>query len=219
MGHIINNTYSWRRLKTMNNYFPWAAPTSTIELLRRCMWRVPAIASMMLALFLLGSMSTAQAAKFVCSITSVSPVAPKAGDGVTFEGTATGGGFPYNFTWDFGDGNSSVDTNIAEAGASSVTNTYAAGTYTVTMTVNGKLNGRKQSTCKVKGQLPTVTVEVGPAGGNPPDVTTPDTQTNDEGDTVSLQIDATDDPGDTLTYSAGGLPANLSINARTAPTQ
>lgn len=200
----------------MNNYFLWAVPTSTIELLRRCMWKVPAIAHIMLALFLLGGMSTAQAAKFNCSITSVSPAAPNEGDVVTFEGIATGGGAPYNFTWDFGDGNSSADPNnpIAEVGTSSVTNVYAAaGTYTVTMTVNGKLNGKKQSTCKIKGQLPTATVEVRSVGGNPPVVTNPGTQTNDEGDTVSLQIGAADDPGDILTYSATGLPANLSINA------
>ena len=201
----------------MNNYCPWVVPTSTIEFLRRCAWKVSAIASMTLALFLMGGMSTAQAAKFNCSITSVSPAAPNAGDVVTFEGTATGGGFPYNFTWNFGDGSTSVDTDIPESGTSSVINTYEiAGSYTVTMTVNGKLNTKKQSTCKIKGQLPMVMVEVGPAGGNnPPGVTNPGPQTNDEGDTVSLQIGATDDPGDTLAYSATGLPANLSINSNT----
>ncbi|MGB5180123.1 MAG: putative Ig domain-containing protein, partial [Gammaproteobacteria bacterium] len=179
---------------------------------------MPAIANLLLALFLLGGMSTAQAAKFNCSITSVSPADPTEGEAVTFEGTATDGGSPYNFTWDFGDGSSSVDTGVAEGGTSSVTNTYTtADTYTVTMTVNGKLNGRKQSTCKLKGQLPTATVVVGPAGGNnPPVVTNPGTQTNDEGDTVSLSINATDDdPGDILDYSASGLPANLGIDAST----
>jgi len=55
----------------------------------------------------------------------------------------------------------------------------------------------------------------GGGGNNPPVVTNPGTQTNNEGDTVSLQIDATDDPGDTLSYSATGLPANLNINANT----
>ena len=38
-------------------------------------------------------------------------------------------------------------------------------------------------------------------------------QTNDEGDTVALDIDATDDdPGDTLVYTATGLPPGLTIN-------
>ena len=38
-------------------------------------------------------------------------------------------------------------------------------------------------------------------------------QTNDEGDTVTLDIDATDtDPGDVLVYSATGLPPGLTIN-------
>ena len=48
-----------------------------------------------------------------------------------------------------------------------------------------------------------------------PEVTVPDDQTNDEGDTVSLPIAATDPDGDPLTYSATGLPDGLSINAST----
>lgn len=36
-----------------------------------------------------------------------------------------------------------------------------------------------------------------------------------EGDTVSVQVTASDDPGDTLTYSATGLPPTLSINSST----
>jgi hypothetical protein len=50
----------------------------------------------------------------------------------------------------------------------------------------------------------------------PPDVTDPGTQTNDEGDEVNLQIQATDlDAGDTLTYAAENLPPGLTINAAT----
>jgi hypothetical protein len=45
-------------------------------------------------------------------------------------------------------------------------------------------------------------------------VTAPANQTNKEGDTVSLQVSATTSSG-TLTYSASGLPAGLSINAAT----
>lgn len=40
-------------------------------------------------------------------------------------------------------------------------------------------------------------------------------QTNDEGDSVSLSTGATDADGDSLTYSASGLPSGLSINTST----
>ena len=53
-------------------------------------------------------------------------------------------------------------------------------------------------------------------GGNTVTVTSPGTQTGTVGTAVSLQIHATDSAsGQTLTYSAGGLPAGLSINAAT----
>ena len=55
----------------MNNahHRSWAAPTSTFELQKRCLRIMPAIASMMLALFLLGGMSTAQAELTINSAT------------------------------------------------------------------------------------------------------------------------------------------------------
>jgi hypothetical protein len=43
----------------------------------------------------------------------------------------------------------------------------------------------------------------------------PGDQTNTEGDTVSLQLSATDANNSTLTYQASGLPAGLSINTST----
>jgi len=49
-----------------------------------------------------------------------------------------------------------------------------------------------------------------------PEITSPGNKTNSEGNTVSLQIVATDEDGDnTLTYSANGLPLGLSINTTT----
>ncbi len=48
-----------------------------------------------------------------------------------------------------------------------------------------------------------------------PTVTNPGNQTSTVGTAVSLQINATDPNGQTLTYSATGLPAGLSINAST----
>jgi Putative Ig domain len=56
----------------------------------------------------------------------------------------------------------------------------------------------------------------GSTGGNTVTVTNPGNQTSTVGTAVSLQIHATDSAsGQTLTYSATGLPAGLSINAST----
>lgn len=49
----------------------------------------------------------------------------------------------------------------------------------------------------------------------PPAVSNPGTQQNAEGDSVLLQIAASDPDGDTLTYGAAGLPPNLTINSAT----
>jgi hypothetical protein len=57
---------------------------------------------------------------------------------------------------------------------------------------------------------------VNSAGGNTVTVTNPGNQTSAVGTAVSLQIHATDSQtGQTLTYSAQGLPAGLSINSST----
>ncbi|MDJ0753197.1 MAG: carbohydrate-binding protein [Ardenticatenaceae bacterium] len=45
-----------------------------------------------------------------------------------------------------------------------------------------------------------------------PTVNSPGDQTNDMGDSVNLSISASDPDGDSLTYSASGLPTGLSIN-------
>jgi serine protease len=50
-------------------------------------------------------------------------------------------------------------------------------------------------------------------GGNTVTVTNPGNQTSTVGTAVSLQIQASDSGGATLTYSASGLPAGLSINS------
>ena len=54
----------------------------------------------------------------------------------------------------------------------------------------------------------------GPAN-QPPEITTPNNQTNIEGDPVSLLINASDPDGDNLTYGTTGLPPGLSINTST----
>ncbi|MFJ9841572.1 putative Ig domain-containing protein [Kitasatospora sp. NPDC101155] len=56
----------------------------------------------------------------------------------------------------------------------------------------------------------------GSTGGNTVTVTNPGSQSTAQGSAVSLQIHASDSAtGQTLTYSASGLPAGLSINAST----
>jgi hypothetical protein len=57
---------------------------------------------------------------------------------------------------------------------------------------------------------------VNPPGGNVVTVNTPPSQSWTVGTAASLQIQASDSaPGQTLTYSATGLPAGLSVNAST----
>jgi len=57
-------------------------------------------------------------------------------------------------------------------------------------------------------------IELGAAAGNtPPTLTNPGEQNSTEGDTISLQLTASDaDAGDTLSYSASGLPPDLIID-------
>ncbi|HZE33489.1 MAG TPA: M4 family metallopeptidase [Actinoallomurus sp.] len=63
----------------------------------------------------------------------------------------------------------------------------------------------------VTGSDPVPGTCPGQPGG--PSVTNPGNQTSTVGTAASLQIHATDPAGQTLTYSATGLPAGLSINA------
>ncbi|GAB4518194.1 MAG: hypothetical protein OHK0046_25630 [Anaerolineae bacterium] len=61
--------------------------------------------------------------------------------------------------------------------------------------------------------LATVTINVSaPVQNQPPSVTNPGDQTSAEGELVVLNISASDPNNDTLTYSASGLPAGLSIS-------
>lgn len=51
-----------------------------------------------------------------------------------------------------------------------------------------------------------------PPDNQPPTVEQPPDQTDSEGQSVSLQVQASDPDGDALTYAASGLPPSLSIN-------
>ncbi|MEE9426039.1 MAG: putative Ig domain-containing protein [Methylococcales bacterium] len=56
---------------------------------------------------------------------------------------------------------------------------------------------------------------VTPPGNSDPTISPVENQTNQVGDSVSLQITANDSDGDTLSYSASDLPAGLNINSDT----
>jgi hypothetical protein len=83
--------------------------------------------------------------------------------------------------------------------------TTATSTVTVTAT----------DTTGARGSA-TFTWTINPAAGNTVTVTNPGSQSTSRGSAVSLQITATDSAsGQTLTYTATGLPAGLSINSST----
>jgi len=83
----------------------------------------------------------------------------------------------------------------------------ASGTYNTQVTVSdGAASANASFTW-------TVTVTAPP--NQPPQVSSPGNQTSAAGATVSLQIQASDPDGGSLSYSATGLPPGLSINATT----
>ncbi|MDH3795868.1 MAG: PKD domain-containing protein, partial [Flavobacteriaceae bacterium] len=88
---------------------------------------------------------------------------------------------------------------------------FPLGSYTMTATAYSGfgLSGTDLGTLTIQFDI------VNGGGGNvPPAVSNPGTQTNTEGDNISLQIVATDESTN-LNYSATGLPPNLSINNST----
>ncbi len=81
----------------------------------------------------------------------------------------------------------------------------APGAYAVTVTVT---DGADDATTAFEWLVES-------AANTPPDVTNPGNQTNEEGDDVDLQIVASDADGDTLSFTADGLPPGLAIDAQT----
>ena len=81
-----------------------------------------------------------------------------------------------------------------------------AGTYTVAVTAT--------DTAGASGSA-TFTWTVTPPGGNTVTVTNPGSQSTTVGMAASLHIAASDSGGQTLTYSATGLPAGLAISSST----
>jgi len=132
-----------------------------------------------------GSQSSAEGASVSLPITATDPD----GTPLTFSATGLPPGLSINPT----------------TGVISGTLGYnAAGSYSVTVTASdGSL-----SDSETFGWTVTNTPR-------PPVVTNPGTQTDAEGDVVSLQVAATDPDGDTLTYNATSLPPGLTINTST----
>lgn len=112
-------------------------------------------------------------------------------DGLTTQRTLPNGGSNQNFDTDLGNlqAGSTIDVAVGPSGSDGCD--------------NFNLNYNIQST--------EAAVEVNRA----PQVTAPNSQTNDLNTPVILSISASDPDGDTLTYSASGLPAGLSINSST----
>jgi fibronectin type 3 domain-containing protein len=110
-------------------------------------------------------------------------------------------------------------TYVWRNGATVVKTTSNTASHTDTLDLSVAGNGNK-------GQV--ISVAVTPSDGtvsgtaanasvtvvnSPPTLTNPGDRTNDEGDTVSLQLIAVDADGDSITYSASGLPIGLSASA------
>jgi subtilase family serine protease len=103
--------------------------------------------------------------------------------------------------------------------------THTSNLYDVTTGSNGSCGSSLLCTAKTGYDGPTgwgtpngltAFQTNGSTGGNTVTVTNPGNQTTTVGTAVSLQIHATDSAsGQTLTYSATGLPAGLSINSST----
>lgn len=79
-----------------------------------------------------------------------------------------------------------------------------AGTYSVTVSANdGVLTAQQSFTWVIQNQVTNL----------PPSLTNPGSLSSNVGQQILLQLQGADGDGDTLTYSASGLPAGLSITA------
>jgi hypothetical protein len=114
------------------------------------------------------------------------------------------------------DGDTITINSVNTAGTSgSVTCSATACTYTPPTGFTGTDTFRYDNTDGIAvSTTATVTVNV-QAVALPPEVTSPGDQASSEADAVSLQIVASDPNGDTLTFSATGLPPGLAIGATT----
>lgn len=104
-------------------------------------------------------------------------------------------------------GGLSIDVATGEISGVIASGAAAGSPYTVEITATD--DGTPQEQDMESFQW---TVDV-PPSNDAPIVTNPGDQTSTEGQSISLQINATDPNSDALTYSASGLPAGLSISS------
>jgi flagellar basal body rod protein FlgB len=119
------------------------------------------------------------------------PLSGYDGDGDVVSYSATG--LPPGLSLDASSGiiSGTLPTSAASSTPYQVTVTASDGTLTTSQTFNWFVSG------------------------NPVTLTSPGDQTNSEGNSVSLQLSATDANNAALTYQASGLPSGLSINSTT----
>ena len=122
-------------------------------------------------------------------------------ENVTLDGSGSNDsdGTIVSYTW-------SSDTGVSIPNGATSSANFAVGTHIVTLTVTDDDGAIA---------IDTVTIIVNAPANNAPTITNPGAQNSTVGDNVSLTISANDPDGDTLTYSASGLPAGLSIDTTT----
>ena len=114
---------------------------------------------------------------------TMSSTSAQAGQPVVFSATASGGTSPYVYLWNFGD--SSVLTG------NPVSHSFAAGNYTVSLTVN---DSSVPSETAVASQTFTITTV-------PLTVLIPSSQTVNEGSPLTFNVSATGDPSRTISIA------------------
>ena len=115
----------------------------------------------------------------------------------------------YSASINFGDGTTATPATIGGSGnkptaKATANHTYSSpGTYTILATLqdSGGASAVYQLTANVASPALALT--------------NPGTQNNVEGDNIGLQLNATDGGNHSLTFSAGGLPAGLTLNSST----
>jgi hypothetical protein len=120
----------------------------------------------------------------------------------TVMGNIPGGATPTGTVQFFVDGAPFGDPVSLSGGSAAMQDALDVGGHTVTAAYSGD---RNFSACTSTGFSQTVNPNV-------TIVAIPD-QSNQEGDAVSLTVDGTEDPTGSLSYTASGLPAGLSIDA------
>src|ERR1700722_14496244 len=121
-----------------------------------------------------------------------------------------------------------VSLSLSASDATSGTLTYGAaglpaglqinsstGAITGTVALGAAVSGPYQTLVTVTDGTYTNSTQFTWNVSSPVALTNPGTQTNTEGDTVSLSLSATDSTSGTLSYSAVGLPTGLKINTGT----